>query len=228
MQYFRTKPFIMVGLFSLLLMIVAGCEGLNQSKDKPTAPEIMDDNTELSAFDESSIVWDLDLQENETISDSLPVLANAWWWYVNWDIWYRAHRDIGHNVDMECKPWASTIVHDVTGFWLPSTQSNGYYLNSGHVQMIVDGHTVGGGTIERGIGVGNIIQMRIKTRRYTGPHTAIFYHYVTRNGLPGMYWVDSNWFTDTYPEYVYVHFVSFDWFRRYVGTEYSVYQANNW
>lgn len=157
------------------------------------------------------------------IRENQPQAVNsmAWWWYVNQAIWNRAQQDIGKNLGMQCKPWASGVVQYATGFALPSTQSNGFYLNAGHSFKIVDGNVIGGGTIESGIGIGNIIQMYISSGSYIGPHTAIFYAYVQG----GMYWVDCNFVA---PGKVSIHFVSWDWFHSRVGTRYSIYQAQNY
>lgn len=183
-----------------------------------------EEKLELS-YDHYTIV-NIDTSEFIQEQDNTHALnREAWWWYVNQAIWNRAHQDIGNNVGLECKPWASKVVQDATGFALPSTQANGYYLNAGHAFKIVDGNVIGGGTIESGVGIGNIIQMYISSGSFIGPHTAIFYRYVVYNGIPGMYWIESN-FLARYT--VYVRFVSFDWFRSRVGTKYSVYQAQNY
>ncbi len=211
----------MAGLMLVLVIAMVGC-GERVTNSTESAGNVA---SECSAYDLSMIA------PTDTVL-KVPVRSplaadNAWWWYINQAIWNRAHQDIGQNVYVQCKPWASAVVKDATGFALPATSSTDFYLNSGHVIKIVDGNVIGGGTIESGLGVGNIIQMHLATSKYNGPHTTIFYRYVIYNGVAGMYWVDSNWFTEDFPDYVFVHFVSFDWFRRYVGTKYSVYQAMN-
>ncbi|MFH1236110.1 MAG: hypothetical protein V1685_04205 [Parcubacteria group bacterium] len=221
-------------IVSLMLTIVALAgagvlvTGCGEKATSPNESGIRD--LELSAFDPSMIVMGDDLVlDTKSIGQNFAA-DYAWWWYVNRDIWYRAHEDIGDDVGVQCKPWASDVVRDVTGFSLPSTTAapNDFYLNDGHVIKIVDGNVVGGGTIEYGIGRGNIIQMHITSKSYDGPHTAIFYRYGTYEGAEGMFWIDSNWWKHTFPNHVFVHFVSFDWFRRNVGTKYSIYQATNW
>jgi len=175
---------------------------------------------EMSVYDTSTIAWDYNLIKD--LIPSLPVNASGWA-VINARIFNRALQDNCRNVYKECKPWASEdVVNDATGYTLPSTHWNDYYLNSGaHVTRIVDGNVWGGGTIERGLSYGNIIQMKIQTSGYMGPHTAIFVCYTSS----GMWWIDSNWYTRSHPNWVFIHHVPFSWFRSYVGSKYSVYQA---
>lgn len=212
---------MILGVLFIIAVIIASCNFFGEKKDPVSPHEIY--IFDLSPFD-SAVIISIDSLDIFTDNNLRGSGGNAWWWYVNQAIWNRAHQDIGDDVGLDCKPWASNVVKDATGFALPSTGSPDFYLNSGHVIMIVDGNTPGGGTIEYGISVGNIIQMHIKSSNYDGPHTAIFYRYVDA----GMYWIDSNWYQKAYPHYVYVHYVSFDWFRSKVDTRYSIYQAQNY
>ncbi len=207
------------------LGLIQGCS----ESDKAVEPVVtnispaddIDQNFEISAFDTTNIMWNSDALKDVV---RIPTAATSSWSVINGRIYSRAVRDFLKYVGVQCKPWANRVVRDATGYSLPSTHWNDYYLNYGpHITRIVNGHVIGGGTVERGIGYGNIIQMRIKTSGYTGPHTAIFVAY----SGSGMWWIDSNWYMRTHPNRVFMHHVSFDWFRRYVGTEYSVYQAWN-
>jgi len=221
--------FVVIAMIATLGLI----QGCSES-DKVVEPIVKVDNDtgedldllfELSAFDTANILWDYEIDKDRL---DPPKATSGWWWPINIRIWGRAIQDNGRNVGVQCKPWANRVVRDATGFSLPSTMpypNDFKFYPGGHVEKIVDGNVIGGGTIERGIGLGNIIQMHINTRDYKGPHTAIFYMYYGN----GMYWIDSNWFSRYgYPNYVFIHYVSWDWFRKYVGTKYSVYQAHNW
>ena len=238
-------------LFLLALImglgLIAGCESMTPVEPESVGNSWLDEEFVTIAVDLAELEEVLQqLAENEELSGLIEQAAteqgidlpqndrgNAWWWYVNRAIWNRAHRDIGHYVGVECKPWANRVVKSATGFNLPRTQNNDMYFDSGHSFMIVDGHTVGGGTIKRGVGIGNIVQMKIISSSYVGPHTAIFYRYTTPaekryNGWNGMLLIDSNFFISSWPKYVYVHYVPWSWWDDKVWNRYSVYQAQNW
>lgn len=162
--------------------------------------------------------------DTTTSRPSMQSTALASWGEINMRIWSSALYYVGQNTGQQCKVFASDRVRVVTGFALPTTQSNWIYFNSGHVVKIVDGNVAGGGSLRSGVSAGNIIQMHIYYRNPTTgkvtdlPHTAIFSEYASG----GMYWIDCNFMA---PGLVARHFVPWDWFSSRVGTKYSVYQA---
>jgi hypothetical protein len=212
----KTSKLLVIALALLAALAMAAYIG-GCSTEKPVQPAI-------STSQEPSVSTDA----TTTTKGEQESTALASWSEINMRIWSSALYYVGRYYGQQCKQFASDRVRDVTGYALPSTQSNWIYFNSGHVVRIIDGNTPGGGSLRSGVSAGNIIQMHIYYRNpSTGavtdlPHTAIFSNYAPG----GMNWVDCN-FVPPNGLSVAIHFVSWDWFSSRVGTKYSVYQATS-
>ena len=140
----------------------------------------------------------------------------------------RTAQDIGNNVGIECKPWASKVVNEastgvasltqtVTSPTNMTTNAYGWGLYQPHT------YTVGMSVDIRNVQPGWIVQMRLHnptTHAFISPHTAI----VAGKTSTGVTFVDSNYVgTNT----VGTHFMSFTDFesRTYENGvyQYSVY-----
>lgn len=133
---------------------------------------------------------------------------------LNSRICYYAEGQIGVYSGLQCKPWASWLVHYVCGKWLPSTASTSGCASCGWYWNYSPSVCVGfRGPIEL-IVPGQLIQMWLGTNN---PHTAI----CVALTATGMYWIDSNYVASLR---VGVHYVSFSTFYAMTNWYFTVYQ----
>lgn len=122
----------------------------------------------------------------------------------------RTYQDNTHYVGKNCKEWARTVVYAASGgaVTIPSTQPNLY-------QWYADNNVVGRSGLIQYVQPGEIIQMKLASGT---EHTAIV---LAVSGL-GVTFIESNWYSQTYPNYVFTKYVSFTDFYNQVNS-YSIY-----
>ena len=128
----------------------------------------------------------------------------------------RANRDLGRDMNMQCKEWVRLVVKDASQneVAIPSTRANNYEWNN---HRYVTSYPRA--CPPRGIVPGHIIQMvwTNQSNGVTNPHTAI----ILSSTSSGMTWIDCNWQRD---EVVRTHYVSYSQFEVCVGYLYTIYK----
>ena len=123
----------------------------------------------------------------------------------------RTYQDNTHNVGQNCKEWARTVVYSASGgaVTIPSTQPNLY-------QWYSDSNVVGrSGLIQYAL-PGEIVQMKLASGT---EHTAIV---LAVSSGQGVTFIESNWYNQSYPNYVFTRYVSFADFYNQVNS-YTIY-----
>lgn len=124
----------------------------------------------------------------------------------------RTYQNNTHYVGQNCKEWARTVVYSASGglVTIPTTQPspNNYLWYS-------DPNVVGRSGLIQYAQPGEIVQMRLKSGL---EHTAI----VLSVSGTGVTFIESNWYSTAYPNYVFTRYVSFTDFYNQVSA-YSIY-----
>lgn len=122
----------------------------------------------------------------------------------------RASQDNNSYVGQNCKEWARTVVYSASGgaVTIPSTHPDLYY-------WYPDNNVVGRSGLIQYAQPGEIIQMKLKSGI---EHTAI----VLAVSPSGITFIESNWYSQNWPNYVFTRYVTFTDFYNQVSA-YSIY-----
>lgn len=112
----------------------------------------------------------------------------------------RAYQDV-NTTGGQCKVWIQNMVYATSGshVWLPVNNPS---PNDWYWVYDPNGHAIGMSTMLEWITPGYIIQMRLDGGI---PHTAI----VVSKDSAGLTLVDSNWFTQSAPNVVKIHYITY-------------------